>query len=55
VLNDDYGESSEISEETVAIWVSKFPSIMIGYKPKEMANRDEVGLFLWYYQAKFCV
>lgn len=45
VLNDVYGESGDFSEETVANWVAKFPSTMDGYKPKEIANGDEMILF----------
>jgi hypothetical protein len=45
VLNDVYGESGDINEETIANCVAKFPSIMAGYKAKEFANGDELGLF----------
>jgi hypothetical protein len=39
------GESGDVSEETVANWVAKFPSTMDGYKPKDIANGDETGQF----------
>jgi hypothetical protein len=50
MLNGVYSESGDINEETVANWFAKFPSIMVGYKPKKIANGDEVGLFFFWYR-----
>jgi hypothetical protein len=48
-------ESGDVCGETVADWVAKLPSIMDGYKPKDIANGDETGLFFVHYQEKLCV
>jgi hypothetical protein len=46
VFNKVCGESSDVSEKTIANWVAKLPSITNGYKPKDITNDDETILFL---------
>jgi hypothetical protein len=45
MFNKVCGESGDVCGETVADWVTKLPSIIDGYKPKNIANGDEMGLF----------
>jgi hypothetical protein len=34
----------DVGKEYVAHWVARLPSVMDGYKPKDIANGDETGL-----------
>ncbi|XP_068674073.1 tigger transposable element-derived protein 4-like [Montipora foliosa] len=42
------GEAGGVSEETVASWKERLPSILSGYSPENVLNMDETGQF---YQA----
>jgi Trk K+ transport system NAD-binding subunit len=39
------GESAEVSVETTDAWVGSLPSLLEGYKPRNVNNADETGLF----------
>ena len=40
------GESASVNEETVSAWLSTtLPSVLEGYKPSDVFNTDETGLF----------
>ncbi|KAM7428132.1 hypothetical protein ABFA07_020850 [Porites harrisoni] len=39
------GEAGGISEETVASWKERLPSILSGYSPENVLNMDETGQF----------
>ena len=39
------GEARGISEETVASWKERLPSILSGYSPENVLNMDETGQF----------
>ena len=39
------GEAGGVSEETVASWKERLPSILSGYSPENVLNMDETGQF----------
>lgn len=45
VFNIMCGESRDVNMATVDDWISKLPSIISGYEPKNIANADESALF----------
>lgn len=39
------GEGSSVNEEVVESWTAELPTILANYKPEEIYNIDETGLF----------
>ena len=44
------GEAGGVSEETVASWKERLPSILSGYSPENVLNMPEMGNFIEHYQ-----
>ena len=39
------GESAEVSVESSDAWLESVPSLLGGYKPRDVYNADEMGLY----------
>jgi transposase len=45
VFKKQAGESAEVSVESIDAWLESLPSLLEGYKPRDVYNADEIGKF----------